>query len=229
MNIKDRKTLKSYFRKGCIPTEEQFAELIDSVHNIMEDGRIIRTAEGWAFYPDGNKPLQLCLHNSADGNAVWTVHITPEKSLAVKNADGDTVVEMMQDKSVVLPGMKPQEEGGPDIDPEPKPDPQTDGAYYITVDTDRKWHDIAIAEKKGLNMFNAFMLLYDQNAGTCKTTFVMSYCMNTVECYIKSPQKHWWGWSGGLNLKWNVKDGKPCLQVRSKQYRKSGKIFCKIW
>lgn len=36
---KDRETLKSYFRKGNVPTEEQFAALIDSVHNIREDGQ----------------------------------------------------------------------------------------------------------------------------------------------------------------------------------------------
>ena len=34
----DRQTLKSYFKKGRIPTEEQFAALIDSLHNIREDG-----------------------------------------------------------------------------------------------------------------------------------------------------------------------------------------------
>ena len=32
--LKDRKTLKGYFKKGSIPTEEQFAALIDSVPNI---------------------------------------------------------------------------------------------------------------------------------------------------------------------------------------------------
>ena len=37
--LKDRKTLKGYFKKGSIPTEEQFAALIDSVPNIAEDGQ----------------------------------------------------------------------------------------------------------------------------------------------------------------------------------------------
>ena len=35
---KNRETLKSYFRKGQVPTEEQFAALIDSLHNVSEDG-----------------------------------------------------------------------------------------------------------------------------------------------------------------------------------------------
>lgn len=34
---RDRATLKSYFGKGCRPTAEQFAELIESVPNIVDD------------------------------------------------------------------------------------------------------------------------------------------------------------------------------------------------
>ena len=62
MEQKNRKTLKSYFEKGDVPTEEQFAELIDSVPNIVDDGQVIRTGNGWAFYPpqDGKR---VSLHN----------------------------------------------------------------------------------------------------------------------------------------------------------------------
>ena len=38
-NRRNRSVLKSYFQKGDVPTEQQFAELIDSVSNIVEDGR----------------------------------------------------------------------------------------------------------------------------------------------------------------------------------------------
>ena len=51
MDRKDRHTLKSYFQKGDVPTEEQFAELIDSVPNIVDDGEAVRTEDGWALYP----------------------------------------------------------------------------------------------------------------------------------------------------------------------------------
>lgn len=51
MDRKDRHTLKSYFQKGDVPTEEQFAELIDSVPNIVDDGEAVRTEDGWASIP----------------------------------------------------------------------------------------------------------------------------------------------------------------------------------
>ena len=42
-NRRNRSVLKSYFQKGDVPTEQQFAELIDSVSNIVEDGQVMRT------------------------------------------------------------------------------------------------------------------------------------------------------------------------------------------
>lgn len=62
MEQKNRKTLKSYFEKGDVPTEEQFAELIDSVPNIVDDGQVIRTKNGWAFYPSQDGKLDIDLH-----------------------------------------------------------------------------------------------------------------------------------------------------------------------
>lgn len=50
-NRRNRSVLKSYFQKGDVPTEQQFAELIDSVSNIVEDGQVMRTPSGWAFFP----------------------------------------------------------------------------------------------------------------------------------------------------------------------------------
>lgn len=50
-NRRNRSVLKSYFQKGAIPTEQQFAELIDSVSNIVEDGQDVRTLVDGHFSP----------------------------------------------------------------------------------------------------------------------------------------------------------------------------------
>lgn len=49
-NRRNRSVLKSYFQKGDVPTEQQFAELIDSVSNIVEDGQVMRTPSGWEVF-----------------------------------------------------------------------------------------------------------------------------------------------------------------------------------
>lgn len=43
---RSREELKAYFQKGDVPTEEQFAELIDSVPNFMDDEWIKTLEEG---------------------------------------------------------------------------------------------------------------------------------------------------------------------------------------
>ena len=67
MDRKDRHTLKSYFQKGDVPTEEQFAELIDSVPNIVDDGEAVRTEDGWALYPRKGGKMGVSLHEAAGG------------------------------------------------------------------------------------------------------------------------------------------------------------------
>ena len=53
---KNRETLKSYFRKGQVPTEEQFAALIDSLYNVSEDGCLtVSEDDGLKLYPTGNE------------------------------------------------------------------------------------------------------------------------------------------------------------------------------
>lgn len=214
--IKDRQTLKGYFKKGCIPTEEQFAELIDSVPNITDDGQAVRTSEGWAFYPQPGNALRFTLHDKEGAPAAWILHLTPQKGLVIENAAGETVVELGQDKRINIPSRNPE------------PNPGISTTVYLTLAADRKWHDIVTLEKKEFRMYDLFLLLHDPNTGTCKSTRATIYCLNAVECYIKSPRKHWWGWSGSVKLRWLTRDNKLCLQVRSKHLRNTGKIFCKI-
>ena len=96
MEQKNRKTLKSYFEKGDVPTEEQFAELIDSVPNIVDDGQVIRTGNGWAFYPPQDGKLDIDLHTAIGEPAAWELSVTPEKDLLFKNGKDDTLPEAGQ-------------------------------------------------------------------------------------------------------------------------------------
>ena len=227
-NIKDRKTLKGYFKKGSIPTEEQFAALIDSVPNIAEDGQAVRTADGWSFYPETGKPLQIRLYDAENAPAAWTLCLTPEKGLAVRNAQGETVAELGQDPSAPQPIPEPEEASGPEPAPAPEPVPQPAEDGYMTLAADKEWHDLVAVTGRGFRMYDVFLLLHDPDTGASKSTRATALCLNSVDCRIETSRKHWWGWSGGIKMRWHTQDGKLCLQVRSKRFRASGKIFCKI-
>lgn len=102
MDRKDRNTLKSYFQRGNVPTEEQFAELIDSVPNIVEDGQAVCTEKGWAFHPKTGGKMRVTLHETEGNPAAWTLELTPDKGLAIANEAGETLLELKQDKRIIL-------------------------------------------------------------------------------------------------------------------------------
>ena len=206
MDRKDRHTLKSYFQKGDVPTEEQFAELIDSVPNIVDDGEAVRTEDGWALYPRKG----------------WKLTLTSDKGLAIKNEAGEALLELKQDKNIVLHASVQQEGGGD----EPEPDPQD----YLVIEADKKWATLKeITDIKESSRVYTVMALYrDREFGICKLTRAIAICLNNVEQWVESPRKHWWGWSGYIRLRWQADRDKTYLQIRSTSNSYSGKIYCRV-
>lgn len=222
MERRDRKTLKSYFQRGDVPTEEQFAELIDSVPNIVEDGQAVCTEKGWAFHPKAGGKMCVTLHEAEGKPAVWTLELTPDKGLAIANGAGETLLELKQEKKIILHASVEQEEGGT----EPVPAPQD----YREVKADKRWTDLVeIADmKEGSRVYTVIALYRDKDLGVCKLTRATAICLNSVEQRVESLRRHWWGWSGRIRLRWQEKDGKTCLQIRSTRNSYSGRIYCRV-
>ena len=222
MDRKDRHTLKSYFQKGDVPTEEQFAELIDSVPNIVDDGEAVRTEDGWALYPRKGGKMGVSLHEAAGEPAAWKLTLTSDKGLAIKNEAGEALRELKQDKNIVLHASVQQEGGGD----EPEPDPQD----YLVIEADKKWATLKeITDIKESSRVYTVMALYrDREFGICKLTRAIAICLNNVEQWVESPRKHWWGWSGYIRLRWQADRDKTYLQIRSTSNSYSGKIYCRV-
>ncbi len=53
MGIKNRETLKNYFKKGGFATEKQFIDLIESSMNVVDDGITIKPKTGLKINPLG--------------------------------------------------------------------------------------------------------------------------------------------------------------------------------
>lgn len=232
-NLKSREALKNYFKKGAVPTEEQFAELIDSVSNRVDDGQLIRTDTGWSFFPKQDGILDIALYRDepADETAKpqWTIAVTPDKNLVISNENGEAVLEVGQDKSVVLHGRltvadeitalayRTTGSGG--------------GNDYLTIPADKQWHNLLpeeTKEKYGSRVYRIYASFQEQGTGLSQLTRATALRQNFLEQKIESPQKHWWGWSGGLRLRWKDVNGKPCLQMRSKKRLPSGVVHCRI-
>lgn len=236
-NRKDRNSLKEYFRKGAVPTEEQFAGLIDSVPNLIEDGQVVRTATGWAFYPieDGSIDIGLYTEKPDTGMEIpiWTFTVTPQKELAIRNAKGETMMKATQNKSLVLLGSLTVENeitasayqttGGGGITPS--------GKGYLTIPADKQWHDLPIdisREGFGCRVYCIYASFREQHTGLCRLTRATALWLNFMEQRIESPQKHWWGWSGNVRFRWQMREKNIYLQMRTKKQLPSGEVHCRI-
>lgn len=209
-----------------MPTEEQFADLIDSVPNFIEDG-IRREADGWTFYPTSDKPLRFVLRESSTSSATWTLELTSEKTLTIANEKGEYVMELLQDKSVISYGTVRQKGDTPTPSPQPEP---SDGGY-ITLPADKQWHDLPVdlsCKGFGCRVFNIYAAFCNPDLGLNKLTLATAVWQDFAANKVKSPQRHWWGWSGGVKIRWQVSDRELHLQVRSRRVSEKGKIHCRI-
>lgn len=212
MDQTDRTTLKGYFKKGCIPTEEQFAELIDSVPNIVEDGQVRRTESGWSFYPEPGKPLQVALFDAEGKPAAWTLSLDGKKALQLHNEKGETVVSLAQ--------IRPEK---PDNPSEPK------GTYRV-FPADKKWHDVVVIHPTGtmLGAYQIFACLPVFGDRKLKETNVVAYHYGTTSSSLSSSRKHWWGWCGPVRFRWYFNDLVLRLQVRTRKRCATKKIHLRI-
>lgn len=74
MALKDRETLKNLFKAGTLPTENSFADIIDSSINKIDDGFSKSMNDGLMLSPVGKSKKVLSIFNKVtDKNAQWSI------------------------------------------------------------------------------------------------------------------------------------------------------------
>lgn len=235
-NLKNRTSLKAYFRKGAVPTENQFAELIDSVHNLAEDGWIEQIPTGWAFRPQKEGQLDIAFHTEPateeTDNPVWTMTVTPDKHLMISNEQKEEVIEVLPDKSVILHGhLKVDEEVEAKAFKTMGGGEQPSGQDYIDLSADKQWHNLPMTETDGKSdcrVFEIYASLNEHYVEICHLTRATAILLDTTEQKIESAQNHWWGWSGGIKIRWQREEGKNFIQIRSNKFYPNKVIHCRI-
>ena len=78
MALLTRSTLKNLFKRGMVPSEVNFADLIDSTLNKVDDGFSQSTTEGFMLAPQGPNNRLLSFYESIrDPNAAFTMSMNP--------------------------------------------------------------------------------------------------------------------------------------------------------
>ena len=100
----NRRTLKEYFGKGKKPDSGQFADLIDSMLNIVDDGFNKSAERGLLLSPlDDDGAVMEIRQNILDGEPAWVVALGKGGELQIhRGLDEEALVTLSQDGKIVL-------------------------------------------------------------------------------------------------------------------------------
>lgn len=89
MNKKNRKTLKNYFKKGNLPTEQHFSDLIDSTLNTIDDGFEKTMEDGLKISTLGQSDKLIGFYRNIETKSpVWSISFDePGNRLVFKGND----------------------------------------------------------------------------------------------------------------------------------------------
>jgi len=232
---KDRKTLKAYFQRGNVPTEEQFAQLIDSVPNIRDDGRAISaSADGVRLFPADEGGAVAALYASdpkmSGASPLWRIALDGEDGLEIRDGQGIPVMTVDREKNVTVAGAVKADEF---LSGKKRPEEKL-RTEVLNVKANGYWQNLPVESEAGLattgcRVYRISVCCVNsltRKHSTCEAiaSHASGYSMN-----IRSPRKHWWGWSGDVRIRWKRTGCKLCLQMKSKGMRSGVKtLYCRI-
>ncbi|MBL6445820.1 hypothetical protein JMN32_05850 [Fulvivirga sp. 29W222] len=102
MSLQNRDTLKGFFRKGRMPAENHFNDLIDSMINKVDDGMAKSSEEGLMLSPIGASKKLLSFYKSIeDKSPAWSMDIGEgDGNLNINNHLGDPIVSIKSEGKV---------------------------------------------------------------------------------------------------------------------------------
>ena len=100
----NRRTLKEYFGKGKKPDSRQFADLIDSMLNIVDDGFNKSAEKGMMLSPLNDEGAVMEIRqNILDGDPAWVIALGRGGALHIRRGTDDTpLVTLSQDGRIAL-------------------------------------------------------------------------------------------------------------------------------
>ncbi|QCK14533.1 adhesin [Mangrovivirga cuniculi] len=152
MPLQNRETLRGFFRKGNLPTENNFNDLIDSVINRVDDGISKTTDEGLMLSPIGTSEKLVSFYKSIeDKSPAWSFNVNRGNSnLNINNRLGDSIMTLQHDGKVGINNENPEEEL--DVDGTVGMKSRKGKLHTGKIPADGKWHPV-VSELNGCHAF----------------------------------------------------------------------------
>jgi hypothetical protein len=218
----NRQTLRNYFKRGNLPTEEHFADLIDSTVNIVDDGIDRGGESGFRLSPVGySKKLMSFYRNMQSRQPDW--HL----SLNENDIPGLSLHEAGKGPRLVM-----KEGGHTGINTaNPKHTLDVNGTVAMksrvgtlmqgTVPGDGKWHDIVSMLDKPCAF--EVMARIDGKVGSGKYALAHAIAVNTYGGRlsfgrIRKTDAYYGGFFNRLRFRWTGALFHYALQVRTSSH-----------
>lgn len=228
--MRSRKVLKEYFKAEQNPTQEQFAELIDSSLNMEEDGVIRTLRDGIAFYPSRKGYSLIGFYERKPEEAddgyptkqpCWSLKIGKKKELVLEDEEGNEVISIVQGTNIPVPG-NGQLSSNMEKEPDGKVLHAETRTEILSIVADGNWHDLPVEaalnkEEDGCRMYRIFGV-YRRGGKKCYTMVeaLAGHC-NWGNLQLHSPQKFLGYWRGPIKLRWKMREGGLYLQMCGKR------------
>jgi hypothetical protein len=244
MSVRNRNTLKNFFRNGKSPSETEFSDLIDSTWNKVDDGLNKTESDGLKLAPFGKSPTLMSFYESIGSPAAdWKVAI---------NAENNKGIAFVQPGHENSPALTFSSAGNVGINTfTPRTALEVTGTISATgrmgsyqtgkVPADATWHTIV----SGLKGFNAFEIVAAAAGNTGEGHYTMAHAIALNACQgrkgtikVISTSYDWFDFRDKLRFRWHGAPDNYMLQVRTgKHYAlRSDKKFntisfhvCQLW
>ncbi|MCU0429385.1 MAG: adhesin [Cytophagaceae bacterium] len=142
MPLQNRNTLKGFFKKGQLPAETHFFDMIDSMINKVDDGMSKTLEDGLMLSPIGSsKKLASFYKSIEDKNPAWSMEVNnSDGNLSFNNHVGDPVVTLSNQGKVGINNNNPSVEL--DVNGVVSLQGRIGNRYTGRVPGDGKWHTI---------------------------------------------------------------------------------------
>lgn len=218
MSLQNRETLKNYFRKGTLPTEQSFNDLIDSLVNRVDDGMSKTTEHGLMLSPMGDSERLLSFYKSIEEKSpAWSINIDRgDGKLNITNSEGET--------KKILTLTKQGRVGVNVDDPESELDVKgvicqagrKGNAYAGRVPGNGEWHTI-IDELNGCHAFEVVAGIGKKKTG--KYALMIANALTTYgksKSRVKITQAYYGYRSNKIQLRWKGDTYNQRLELRTR-------------
>ncbi|MBD78257.1 MAG: hypothetical protein CL840_04990 [Crocinitomicaceae bacterium] len=235
----NRESLKLVFKNGNRPNADNFASLIDSMVNKVDDGISKNLSDGLILSPEGGESDRLLsfYRKIRDSEAQWTFELLNEE------LQGLGIMQPMPNEKA-KPRLFFNKNGNVGVNTtDPKTNFEVNGilgtdsrvgtAKLSTIPADGKWHTI-IANLNGCSAFEIMAQVGKKKAG--KYALLHAHALSTFgksRSKIRKTQAHYGWWWNKLSLRWIGSTYDYALQLRTRSnYGKDQQIkfhITKLW